>query len=184
MFQRKEYVTGHVMTETSVKILFSLPITAYRFLTPQTEPRSTPSPTAPAPFRQFRLPIQFPNSPLLPLFLPSSNLRSFQTPIMSPSSFSASPLLTSSLRILASHRLRARNARHRRHHPNLTLLYFILAIIIFEEITQVAAGRDYYDILGVSRDADSATIKRAFRKLAIKYHPGMLFIYKLSSPIH
>lgn len=29
---------------------------------------------------------------------------------------------------------------------------------------------DYYEILGVSRDSDKETIKRAFRKLALKYH--------------
>ncbi len=34
-----------------------------------------------------------------------------------------------------------------------------------------AAGRDYYEILGVARDADAATIKSAFRKLAMKLHP-------------
>jgi len=31
--------------------------------------------------------------------------------------------------------------------------------------------RDYYDILGVGRDADNGEIKRAYRKLAIKFHP-------------
>ena len=33
------------------------------------------------------------------------------------------------------------------------------------------AKRDYYDVLGVSRDTDEKEIKRAYRKLAMKYHP-------------
>lgn len=32
-------------------------------------------------------------------------------------------------------------------------------------------ARDLYSVLGVSRDADEETIKKAFRKLAMKYHP-------------
>lgn len=31
--------------------------------------------------------------------------------------------------------------------------------------------RDYYEVLSVERDADADTIKRAYRKLALKYHP-------------
>lgn len=31
--------------------------------------------------------------------------------------------------------------------------------------------RDYYEVLGVGRDADAATCKRAYRKLAMQYHP-------------
>lgn len=31
--------------------------------------------------------------------------------------------------------------------------------------------RDYYDLLGVKRDADEAEIKKAYRRLAMQYHP-------------
>ena len=31
--------------------------------------------------------------------------------------------------------------------------------------------RDYYEILGVSKDADNTTLKKAYRSLAMKYHP-------------
>lgn len=35
----------------------------------------------------------------------------------------------------------------------------------------MAEPRDYYEVLGVARDADAKTIKDAFRQLALKYHP-------------
>ena len=31
--------------------------------------------------------------------------------------------------------------------------------------------RDYYEVLGVSKNADAAAIKKAYRKLALQYHP-------------
>ena len=33
------------------------------------------------------------------------------------------------------------------------------------------AKRDYYDVLGISKSATDAEIKKAYRKLALKYHP-------------
>lgn len=39
-------------------------------------------------------------------------------------------------------------------------------------LSMAAEGqRDYYEVLGVARDADAKAIKDAFRKLALKYHP-------------
>ena len=36
---------------------------------------------------------------------------------------------------------------------------------------KMADKRDYYEVLGVSKNADDAEIKKAFRNLAKKYHP-------------
>src|ERR671910_3880212 len=33
------------------------------------------------------------------------------------------------------------------------------------------AKRDYYDVLGVGKDASDDDIKKAYRRLAMKYHP-------------
>lgn len=37
--------------------------------------------------------------------------------------------------------------------------------------TQVECGRDYYEILGVNRDASDKQISKAWRKLSIELHP-------------
>ena len=45
----------------------------------------------------------------------------------------------------------------------LALLFCLLSV--------AAAGRDYYDVLGVSRKATDKELKKAYRKLSLKYHP-------------
>lgn len=37
----------------------------------------------------------------------------------------------------------------------------------------MAEKRDYYEVLGVDKNADKKTIKKAYRKLAMKYHPDV-----------
>ena len=37
----------------------------------------------------------------------------------------------------------------------------------------MANKRDYYEVLGVNKDADADTIKKAYRSLAKKYHPDI-----------
>ena len=50
-------------------------------------------------------------------------------------------------------------------------LIFIVVISVCLQTTVVKGEEDYYKLLGVSKDASEKEIKKAFRKLAIKYHP-------------
>lgn len=51
---------------------------------------------------------------------------------------------------------------------NLVLLVTAAFSIL---VIDLALAKDYYKILGIPRDANDKQIKKAFRKLAVKYHP-------------
>ncbi|XP_029379391.1 dnaJ homolog subfamily B member 9a [Echeneis naucrates] len=46
---------------------------------------------------------------------------------------------------------------------------FAVCILMITEL--ILAKKDYYDILGVPKDASERQIKKAFHRLAMKYHP-------------
>ena len=46
---------------------------------------------------------------------------------------------------------------------------FAVCILMITEI--ILAKKDYYDILGVPKEATERQIKKAFHRLAMKYHP-------------
>lgn len=51
----------------------------------------------------------------------------------------------------------------------LSAVMFAVCILMITEL--ILAKKDYYDILGVPKDATERQIKKAFHKLAMKYHP-------------
>uniref|UniRef100_A0A3Q3W3M7 DnaJ homolog subfamily B member 9 n=1 Tax=Mola mola TaxID=94237 RepID=A0A3Q3W3M7_MOLML len=50
-----------------------------------------------------------------------------------------------------------------------SVLLLAVHVLLISEF--ILAKRDYYDILGVPKDATERQIKKAFHKLALKYHP-------------
>ena len=48
----------------------------------------------------------------------------------------------------------------------------VLAAVVLLCLALTVASRDFYDLLNVPKHATDSQIKRAYRKLALKYHPG------------
>jgi curved DNA-binding protein CbpA len=53
---------------------------------------------------------------------------------------------------------------------NFLLLIFILLISVLT-LAQAKEETDYYKILGVKRGATEDQVKKAFKKLAVRFHP-------------
>eukprot|EP00299_Pterocystis_sp_00344_P016502 c8280_g1_i1.p1 GENE.c8280_g1_i1~~c8280_g1_i1.p1 ORF type:complete len:356 (-),score=95.54 c8280_g1_i1:189-1256(-) len=47
----------------------------------------------------------------------------------------------------------------------------LLTIVLLSLVSVVCAGRDFYKILGVERNANAADIKRAYRQKSLQFHP-------------
>eukprot|EP00737_Agarophyton_chilense_P003438 gb/GEZJ01004030.1/.p1 GENE.gb/GEZJ01004030.1/~~gb/GEZJ01004030.1/.p1 ORF type:complete len:203 (-),score=35.06 gb/GEZJ01004030.1/:765-1373(-) len=52
-----------------------------------------------------------------------------------------------------------------------SLLTKTVLLLLLAAVGSVHAGRDYYDLLGVPRDASTSVIKKSYRQLAKMYHP-------------
>ena len=53
------------------------------------------------------------------------------------------------------------------------MILSFITVLCLTSVLQVclAKGRDFYKILGIQRDATDRQIKKAYRKMALKYHP-------------
>ena len=69
----------------------------------------------------------------------------------------------------------ARQEMIERKESKFVLKFILLALVVLISFSYTGcadqASSDYYQLLGVPKDATEKEIKKAFRKLAVQYHP-------------
>lgn len=55
--------------------------------------------------------------------------------------------------------------------PNAMYSTWITAVLLLALAVLASCAKDYYEVLGITRRASDREIKKAFRKLAVQYHP-------------
>lgn len=50
-------------------------------------------------------------------------------------------------------------------------LYFKYSVLQCCFLCRISKLKDYYDILGVEKDAKDADLRKAYKKLALQFHP-------------
>ena len=58
-----------------------------------------------------------------------------------------------------------------RFHFGALLTFFLCCCVLATVVLCADDDEDFYDILGIGRDADNREIRKAFKKLALKFHP-------------
>ena len=53
----------------------------------------------------------------------------------------------------------------------MAALGFYTCLLLLTLFLSLVAGENFYELLGIGKEANEADIKRAFRKLSLKYHP-------------
>ncbi len=58
----------------------------------------------------------------------------------------------------------------------MTMIVVMIVVAYSIFLVSVCEAVDYYKILGIKRDANENQIKKQYRKLAKKWHPGNLLL--------
>ncbi len=64
---------------------------------------------------------------------------------------------------------------------SMKLQRLILFLLLFWSTLEVIGSKDYYSILGISETASDIDIRRAYRRLALEYHPDKIHLTQISS---